>query len=347
MGPDQGKPGTTEDVLLPRLNDARGHAANILAPGGTIWRLDHEGKNMSLVAAGFRNHFDAAFSPTGELFTFDSDMEWDEALPWYRHGARLPLPAGVRLRLAHRGGQHAGLLHRQPAAARRDRPRLAGRRRVLRSPRLPRRSTAAPSSWPTGRSASSAPSIWSATGPATRRKAEQFCTGAPMNVTDLAVGPDGALYFTMGGRGTQGGVYRIMFPSAPSRRTETEHQVLTGVPVQRHNPCRRGAGPAGPGLGREPSAIKTEQLAGCIAHRFIGPTDTAERLHCPDDAPNQNSPSRPRRFFGTLPQDKDPEVRAHAVWLLGVNALPRKARRPLIRPSRTRTPWSAAAPARR
>jgi glucose/arabinose dehydrogenase len=84
MGPDQGKPGTTEDVLLPRLNDARGHAANILAPGGTIWRLDQDGKNMSLVAAGFRNAFDAAFSPSGELFTFDSDMEWDENLPWYR-----------------------------------------------------------------------------------------------------------------------------------------------------------------------------------------------------------------------------------------------------------------------
>ncbi|HYT90487.1 MAG TPA: hypothetical protein VEL76_17405, partial [Gemmataceae bacterium] len=84
MGPDQGKPNTTEDVLLPRLNDGRGHAADILAPGGTIWRLDHNGKNMSLVAAGFRNHFDAAFSPYGELFTFDSDMEWDENLPWYR-----------------------------------------------------------------------------------------------------------------------------------------------------------------------------------------------------------------------------------------------------------------------
>ena len=63
MGPDQGKPGSTEDVLLPRLNDARGHAANVLAPGGTIWRLDTEGKNMSLVAAGFRNHHDAAFNP--------------------------------------------------------------------------------------------------------------------------------------------------------------------------------------------------------------------------------------------------------------------------------------------
>src|SRR5262249_10931285 len=42
-------------------------------------------------------------------------------------------------------------------------------------------------------------------------KAEKFCTGAPMNITDLAVGPDGALYFTMGGRNTQGGVFRIKY----------------------------------------------------------------------------------------------------------------------------------------
>jgi glucose/arabinose dehydrogenase len=95
MGPDQGKPDTTEDVLLPRLNDANGHAANILAPGGTIWRLDHEGKNLSLVAAGFRNHFDAAFSLDDELFTFDSDMEWDEKLPWYRAVRVCHCPSGA------------------------------------------------------------------------------------------------------------------------------------------------------------------------------------------------------------------------------------------------------------
>ncbi|MFM8221958.1 MAG: heme-binding protein, partial [Planctomycetaceae bacterium] len=30
-----------------------------------------------------------------------------------------------------------------------------------------------------------------------------------MNVTDLAFGPDGALYFLTGGRGTQSGLYRV------------------------------------------------------------------------------------------------------------------------------------------
>src|SRR5262249_13541877 len=43
-----------------------------------------------------------------------------------------------------------------------------------------------------------------------RGKAEKFCVGVPMNVTDLAVGLNGALYFVVGGRGTQGGVYRIV-----------------------------------------------------------------------------------------------------------------------------------------
>ena len=68
-------------MLLPRLNDANGHASNILAPGGTIWRMDHEGKNISLFSAGYRNACDAAFSPTGELFTFDSDSEADDKRP--------------------------------------------------------------------------------------------------------------------------------------------------------------------------------------------------------------------------------------------------------------------------
>src|SRR5262249_54220737 len=95
MGPDQGRIDTTEDVLLPRLNDARGHAANILAPGGTIWRADLDGKNMALVAAGFRNHFDAAFSPDGALFTVDSDMDWDDNLPGLRPVRVVHAPPGA------------------------------------------------------------------------------------------------------------------------------------------------------------------------------------------------------------------------------------------------------------
>ena len=42
-------------------------------------------------------------------------------------------------------------------------------------------------------------------------EAEVFLQGRPLNVTDIAVGPDGWLYFSTGGRGTEGGIYRIVW----------------------------------------------------------------------------------------------------------------------------------------
>ena len=73
-----------EDILLPRYFDPNGHARQIRAPGGTIFRVDFEGRNWELFAGGFRNQYDAAFNLAGELFTFDADMEWDLGLPWFR-----------------------------------------------------------------------------------------------------------------------------------------------------------------------------------------------------------------------------------------------------------------------
>ncbi len=210
MGPDQGKPNTTEDVLLPRLNDARGHAANILAPGGTIWRLDHDGKNMSLVAAGFRNHFDAAFSPQGELFTFDSDMEWDENLPWYWAVRVCHCPPGAdfvwRTGAANTPDYYLDSL---PPVAETGRGSPVGLE-FYDHHVYPQRYRGAyfMADWSIG-------VIYAVhlkrVGASYKAKVERFCSGAPLNVTDLAVGPDGAMYFVMGGRGTQGGVYRIVW----------------------------------------------------------------------------------------------------------------------------------------
>ena len=73
-----------EGELLPHYNDSRGHAAGIMAPGGEIYRSDDDGRTWKRVVAGFRNEYDFAFNGDGELFTFDSDMEWDVGLPWYR-----------------------------------------------------------------------------------------------------------------------------------------------------------------------------------------------------------------------------------------------------------------------
>ena len=40
-----------------------------------------------------------------------------------------------------------------------------------------------------------------------------------MNVTDVGVAPDGSVYFTMGGRHTQGGVYRIVYDGGDKKET--------------------------------------------------------------------------------------------------------------------------------
>src|SRR5262249_19504680 len=50
---------------------------------------------------------------------------------------------------------------------------------------------------------------------------ERFVSGAPLPVTDLVVRPqDGALYFTVGGRGTTSALYRVTYsgtePTAPA-----------------------------------------------------------------------------------------------------------------------------------
>jgi putative heme-binding domain-containing protein len=233
QGPDQGQKGSTEDVLLRRLNDANGHAANIRAPGGTIWRMDLDGKNMAMVAAGFRNHFDSAFSPTGELFTFDSDMEWDEGLPWYRAVRILHCPPGSdfvwRTGAANTPNYYIDSLppiyetgRGSPVGVTFCDGEFFGQKYdgacfmadwsigVIYAVHLKRK------------------------GASYEARPERFMVGTPANVTDLEFGSDGGLYFTMGGRGSHGGVYRIVpdikKPLSPKAVKKRPAEIVLEVP---------------------------------------------------------------------------------------------------------------------
>ena len=73
-----------DDQLIEKLPDPGGHANDRKAPAGWVCKTDPDGKSFELVCAGFRNEYDIAFAPNGELFTYDADMEWDVGLPWYR-----------------------------------------------------------------------------------------------------------------------------------------------------------------------------------------------------------------------------------------------------------------------
>lgn len=208
-----------EDLLLERMWDARGHAAGKLAPGGWICRTDPEGKEFELVANGFRNEYDIALNPEGELFSYDADMEWDVGTPWYRPTRVVHVTSGAEF------GWRSG----------------TGKWPAYYPDSLPPVVNVGPGS-PTGIVFGTGAKFpakyqralfiadWSygtiyavhltPKGATYQGKLERFVSAAPLPVTDMLIHPnDGALYFTIGGRRTQSGLYRITYVGDESTAT--------------------------------------------------------------------------------------------------------------------------------
>lgn len=197
-----------EDQLLPRLSDPGGHAVGVLAPGGWICRTDPDGREWELVAAGFRNAYDLDFDPSGELFTFDSDMEWDVGLPWYRPTRILHVPSAAEFGWRNGSGKWPtfypdSLPTTVPIGLTSPTGVVFGTHTGFPEPW---RSAFFAADWAYGtiHAVHLVPEGASFTG-----TAGPFVSGRPLPVTDLAVGRDGALYFTTGGRRAQSGLYRV------------------------------------------------------------------------------------------------------------------------------------------
>jgi putative heme-binding domain-containing protein len=212
-----------EDFLLPRQWDAGGHAVGIMAPGGHILRTDPEGKTWRLILAGFRNAYDFDFSPEGEIFTFDSDMEWDWGLPWYRP---------IRIIHCVTGGEYGWRSgsSKWPEYYADSLPPVVnigvgsptGVKFGTRSNFPPRyRKALFALDWTYGRifAVHFKPQGASYTG-----DYEVFLKGKPLSVTDLEFGKDGAMYFITGGRGTQSGLYRVSYAGGPVESTPTKEE---------------------------------------------------------------------------------------------------------------------------
>jgi hypothetical protein len=73
-----------DDRIIPLLGTQTGRLGHEKAPGGTIARTTFDGKEPHLFSGGIRNalHFD--WNADGEIFSFDSDMEPEFGVPWYR-----------------------------------------------------------------------------------------------------------------------------------------------------------------------------------------------------------------------------------------------------------------------
>ncbi len=61
-----------------------GHNAGGKAPAGFVMKFSPDGKQREMMSMGYRNPVDFCLNRHGEMFVYDADMEWDIAAPWYR-----------------------------------------------------------------------------------------------------------------------------------------------------------------------------------------------------------------------------------------------------------------------
>jgi putative heme-binding domain-containing protein len=199
-----------EDQLLPRMPDANGHAATRMAPGGYILRTDPDGKKWELVSAGYRNAYDIAFNRDGELFTYDSDMEWDMNAPWYRPTRVCHAVSGSEFGWRHGSGKWPAYYPDSLPAAVDIGPGSPTGIAFGYGAKFPPKYQEALylCDWSYGKlyAVHLAPSGASYAG-----TFEEFVSAQPLPLTDAVVHPDGALYFTIGGRKTQSGLYRVIY----------------------------------------------------------------------------------------------------------------------------------------
>lgn len=205
-----------EDHLLPSFPDGRGHNRGVLAPGGIIYRVDPEGKSFEAWASGFRNIFDAAFNREGELFTFDADMEYDFNTPWYRPTRICHVVSGAEFGWRNGAGKRPPFYADNLPAVLDIGPGSPTGVTFGYGARFPPKYQNAlyALDWSWGRLYAVHLQPDGASYTATK---EEFVTGAPLPITDAIIHPhDGAMYFTIGGRRVQSGLYRVTYTGEES-----------------------------------------------------------------------------------------------------------------------------------
>ncbi len=199
-----------EDHLLPRQWDANGHAVGIMAPGGYVARTDPEGKTWEMLSIGYRNPYDMAVHPDGEMFVYDADMEWDLGMPWYRPTRVNHATSGSELGWRSGTGKWPAYYPDSLPAMIDIGPGSPVGVELGAGAKFPAKYQNALyiCDWTFG-------TIYALhlqpSGSTYKAKREEFVSRSALPLTDLVVGKDGALYFIVGGRGTQSELYRVSY----------------------------------------------------------------------------------------------------------------------------------------
>ena len=200
-----------EDHLLPRLPDGNGFMKGVLGPGGAIYNVSPDGKTWELYSVGFRNQFDAGYNRAGDLFTYDADMEWDFNTPWYRPTRVCLVTSGSEFGWRNGAGKWPAYYPDSVPAILNIGPGSPTGVCFGYGAKFPKKYEEAfyICDWSYGKlyAVHMTPD-----GSAYKAVAEEFVTGTPLPLTDVVVNPkDGAMYFTIGGRKTKSGLYRVTY----------------------------------------------------------------------------------------------------------------------------------------
>ncbi len=197
-----------EDLLLPRLEDPNGLDAGCAAPGGHVIRTDPDGKEWELWCGGLNNAYDLAFNGDGELFTFDADTEADRGTPWYAPPQVFHLVSGGEYGWRRGSGKWPVHYHdRLPPATTSDPSSPTGLVFGTKAKFPPKyRQALFAGDWGRGRILAVR---LQPEGSTYAGDVEPFLSGKALSVTDLEIGPDGAMYFITGGRGAPSRLFRV------------------------------------------------------------------------------------------------------------------------------------------
>ncbi|MEX0779059.1 MAG: family 16 glycoside hydrolase [Balneolales bacterium] len=209
-----------EDLLLPRLWDARGHARGIMAPGGWIARINPDANEWEMISAGYRNQYDIALNEHNELFTYDADMEWDFGAPWYRPTTIVHVTSGSDYGWRSGSGKWPDYFEDK-------------------LPPVLEIGPGSPTGFISGKGAKFPAKYQRAMfaldwtygtmytihlteeGASYKGEAEEFLSGIPLPLTSAVIGKDGALYFTTGGRNQDSKLYRVIYRGNESTAVAT------------------------------------------------------------------------------------------------------------------------------
>ena len=195
------------DLTSPLRDSAKGPALR----EGHVVRISPDGSAAELVCSGLRNPFGIAFNAHGDAFTYDADNEYDMGTPWYRGTRIWQLFPGADFgwRITQ-GSWPPYFTDRADNAVAVLETGKGSPTAIMFGDQLnfppPWNQCLYVLDWAYGRVLAVHLTPRGAT---YRSSAEVFLQGIPLNVTDLATGPDGALYLITGGRKTQSALYRV------------------------------------------------------------------------------------------------------------------------------------------